>query len=321
MNVLGRWHLGLNQQLEKYMTFMTPLALVLGFAFSDVFRHGVVLVPWLFALVMFVMALGCDFQQLQAVFRSPGIFVYVFVAAHIVLPLVAWFGGSLLFGGHSPFVIGLLLFAIIPLGVSSIMWVGLTKGQVPLVLGLVIVDSILSPFVVPAAIALLVGEHVRIDVSEMMQDLIYLLVIPTLIGVTWQTLSRGRAKVQVGQRLAPWSKLAFVAVLLINAASIKPYISVLRGNLIVVLVASLGLIIFGYLSGYLPKWLNRQKSLANTLPYALGMRNISLGLVIALHYFDPFVAVPVVLSILLQQPIASIHYAFIKSRHEKGTIR
>jgi predicted Na+-dependent transporter len=238
-----------------------------------------------------------------------------------VLPLIAWFGGSILFGGHSPFVIGLLLFAIIPLGVSSIMWVGLTKGQVPLVLGLVIVDSILSPFVVPTAIEILVGAHVRIDVSEMMQDLIYLLVIPTLIGVTWQSLSSGRANVQVGQRLAPWSKLAFIAVLLINSASIKPYISVIQGNLVVLLVASLSLILIGYLSGYLPKWVSRQKSLTNTLPYALGMRNISLGLVIALHYFDPLVAVPVVLTILLQQPIASLHYAFIKSRQEKGTAR
>lgn len=321
MNRIDRWNTGLNQQLEKYMTLMTPLALVLGFVCSDFFRNGVSLVPWLFAFVMFVMALGCDFQQIQAVFRAPGVILYMFVAAHLLLPLIAWYGGSLLFGGPSPFVIGLFLFAIIPLGVSSILWVGLTKGQVPLVLGLVVIDSLLSPIVVPTAITLLVDEHVHIAMWDMMQDLIYLLVIPTILGVAWQSQSMGKASLQIGKRLAPWSKLSFVAVLIMNAASIKPYMSVLQGNLLVLIFASLCIIIIGYVSGYVPTWLSKTETLNHTLPYALGMRNISLGLVIALHYFEPLVAVPIVLTILLQQPLASIHYALFKSRMLKGITR
>ncbi|MEY4480806.1 MAG: hypothetical protein RLZZ267_1484 [Bacillota bacterium] len=318
MNGIERWNLGLNRQVEKYMTFLTPLALVLGFVFSDFFRDGLVLVPWLFAFVMFVMSLSCDFQQIRAVLRAPGVILYMFVAAHLILPLLAWHGGSLLFGGPTPFVIGLFLFAIIPLGVSSILWVGLSKGQVPLVLGLVIIDSLLSPIVVPTAITLLVDKHVNIALWDMMKDLIFILVMPTILGVVWQSLSKGKANVQIGQRLAPWSKLSFVAVLIINAASIRPYMAVLQGNLLVLVIASLSLIIIGYVAGSIPTWLSSKHAWNHTLPYALGMRNISLGLVIALHYFDPLVAVPIVLTILLQQPVASIYYAIYKSRTVKG---
>jgi predicted Na+-dependent transporter len=318
MNGIERWNLGLNRQVEKYMTFLTPLALVLGFVFSDFFRDGLVLVPWLFAFVMFVMSLSCDFQQIRAVLRAPGVILYMFVAAHLILPLLAWHGGSLLFGGPTPFVIGLFLFAIIPLGVSSILWVGLSKGQVPLVLGLVIIDSLLSPIVVPTAITLLVDKQVNIALWDMMKDLIFILVMPTILGVVWQSLSKGKANVQIGQRLAPWSKLSFVAVLIINAASIRPYMAVLQGNLLVLVIASLSLIIIGYVAGSIPTWLSSKHAWNHTLPYALGMRNISLGLVIALHYFDPLVAVPIVLTILLQQPVASIYYAIYKSRTVKG---
>jgi predicted Na+-dependent transporter len=318
MNGIERWNLGLNRQVEKYMTFLTPLALVLGFVFSDFFRDGLVLVPWLFAFVMFVMSLSCDFQQIRAVLRAPGVILYMFVAAHLILPLLAWHGGSLLFGGPTPFVIGLFLFAIIPLGVSSILWVGLSKGQVPLVLGLVIIDSLLSPIVVPTAITLLVDKHVNIALWDMMKDLIFILVMPTILGVVWQSLSKGKANVQIGQRLAPWSKLSFVAVLIINAASIRPYMAVLQGDLLVLVIASLSLIIIGYVAGSIPTWLSSKHAWNHTLPYALGMRNISLGLVIALHYFDPLVAVPIVLTILLQQPVASIYYAIYKSRTVKG---
>jgi predicted Na+-dependent transporter len=242
----------------------------------------------------------------------------MFVAAHLILPLLAWHGGSLLFGGPTPFVIGLFLFAIIPLGVSSILWVGLSKGQVPLVLGLVIIDSLLSPIVVPTAITLLVDKQVNIALWDMMKDLIFILVMPTILGVVWQSLSKGKANVQIGQRLAPWSKLSFVAVLIINAASIRPYMAVLQGNLLVLVIASLSLIIIGYVAGSIPTWLSSKHAWNHTLPYALGMRNISLGLVIALHYFDPLVAVPIVLTILLQQPVASIYYAIYKSRTVKG---
>jgi predicted Na+-dependent transporter len=318
MNGIERWNLGLNRQVEKYMTFLTPLALVLGFVFSDFFRDGLVLVPWLFAFVMFVMSLSCDFQQIRAVLRAPGVILYMFVAAHLILPLLAWHGGSLLFGGPTPFVIGLFLFAIIPFGVSSILWVGLSKGQVPLVLGLVIIDSLLSPIVVPTAITLLVDKQVNIALWDMMKDLIFILVMPTILGVVWQSLSKGKANVQIGQRLAPWSKLSFVAVLIINAASIRPYMAVLQGNLLVLVIASLSLIIIGYVAGSIPTWLSSKHAWNHTLPYALGMRNISLGLVIALHYFDPLVAVPIVLTILLQQPVASIYYAIYKSRTVKG---
>ncbi|MCM3783201.1 hypothetical protein M3231_09470 [Neobacillus mesonae] len=48
------------------------------------------------------------------------------------------------------------------------------------------------------------------------------------------------------------------------------------------------------------------------MSYASGMRNISLGLVLAMGYFSPQAAIPVVLGILIQQPLAAVHLAILK---------
>jgi predicted Na+-dependent transporter len=300
------------------MTGVTPIALLIGFICPTLFKDGVFLVPWLFALVMFVMALGCDFKQLAHACRSPRIIGYVLLVSHGVMPLFAWGMGRLFFGAHSPFVIGLLLFAIIPLGVSSIMWVGLVEGQIALVLGLVIVDTLLSPMIVPNAMQWFIGATVHLDLVKMMKDLVFLLVLPTVAGVSLQSMTNGRAKVVLGERLAPWSKLAFAGVLVINAATIKPYLTLIKGNVFLLCVVAFLLIVFGYGLGYLSPWFKIARHNKETLSYALGMRNISLGLVIALHYFEPLAAVPVVLTIFMQQPLAALHYSVIKRFKTRG---
>ena len=55
--------------------------------------------------------------------------IWTFVLAHVLSPLVAYGLGALLFGADSPYVVGLVLFTIIPLGVSTVLWVGMSVGQ------------------------------------------------------------------------------------------------------------------------------------------------------------------------------------------------
>jgi len=65
-------------------------------------------------------------------------------------------------------------------------------------------------------------------------------------------------------------------------------------------------------------FLLKEKELIVAVSFSSGMRNISLGLVLALAYFEPLTAVPVVLSILIQQPFATLnHYALKKLEHTR----
>ncbi|MNO99001.1 hypothetical protein D3C76_907630 [compost metagenome] len=76
------------------------------------------------------------------------------------------------------------------------------------------------------------------------------------------------------------------------------------------------LVIISYIIGYYGTNLlrNPDRELKVTLSYAAGMRNISLGMVLAMSYFSPKASVPVVLGIMVQQPIATLFHAFLKKR-------
>ncbi|WP_224753583.1 bile acid:sodium symporter family protein [Paenibacillus terricola] len=294
---------------EKWMFLLIPGSLIIGFLCSSVLRPMVDAVPYLFAYVTLTMAIGCGLGQLREVLRRPGIIGWTFVLTHIAAPLIAYGIGAALFGPHSPYVVGLVLFAIIPLGVSSVLWVGMSGGSIALMLALVVLDSAVSPIVVPSGIKLMFGAVVDIDTGGMIRDLVLIIVAPTIIGVMLYELSKGRIQSKVQHIASPISKLCFVAVVALNAAAIEPYVEQLKSDMIRLVPVSILLVAICYALGYFGSLPFRNRETLVTVSYASGMRNISLGIVLAMGYFDPLSAVPVVLSILIQQPMATLfHY-------------
>ncbi|MBD2846470.1 bile acid:sodium symporter family protein [Paenibacillus sp. IB182496] len=304
--------LAFNRRFEQWMFLIIPAVLVLGFVLHRPLVRLVDAVPYLFAFVTLTMALDCGLKQLRQVVARPLPMLWTLVLAHIVLPLAAYGLGAAIFGADSPYVVGFVLFTIIPLGVSSVIWVGLSGGSVPLMLALVVLDSALSPLVVPAGIHLLFGTGVEVDTSRIMSDLVLIVVAPTALGVLLHQASRGRIAGAVKPVAAPISKLCFASVVALNAAAIAPYVEELRSDMLRLVPVVLVLVGLCYAVGMAGVWRSRSRELTVTISYAAGMRNISLGIVLALGYFSPLTAVPVVLGILIQQPAATLHHYILR---------
>ena len=86
------------------------------------------------------MALGCGIRHLHGVLKRPYAVLLTLFLAHAAAPIIAYGLGSAVFGADSDYTIGLLLFAIIPLGISSVMWVGSSGGSIPFILAVVALD-------------------------------------------------------------------------------------------------------------------------------------------------------------------------------------
>ncbi|MBD2871557.1 bile acid:sodium symporter family protein [Paenibacillus sp. IB182493] len=301
------------------MFAIVPASLVLGFLFAPRLAPFIETVPYLFAYVTLAMAIGCGLGQLREVMRRPGIMALTFAIAHVLSPLAAYGIGSLAFGADSPYVVGLVLFTIIPLGVSSVLWVGLSGGGVPLILAMVVLDSALSPLVVPAGIHLFFDSAVKVEAGPIILDLLVIIVLPTIIGVGLNQLTGGRIQGIVQPYSAPLSKLCFVAVVALNASAIAPYLEELKQDMLVLVPLVVLLVGLCYAFGFAgtARLGNREQQV--TVSYATGMRNISLGIVLALGYFSPLAAVPVVLSILIQQPIATVHHYVLQKLNKNKT--
>jgi predicted Na+-dependent transporter len=300
--------LGFNAFFEKYIAFIIPVSLIFGFIFYP-WLHGLTYaIPGMFAYLTFVMALGCSGEQIKRALRMPIPMAITFALVHLIAPSVAYLLGVIIFGEGSPYVIGMVLFAAIPLGVSSVIWVGMSGGNVPLVLSMIVLDSAMSPFIVPLLVSLFFGAHIEFDHLKVMRDLALIIVVPTIIGVLINELTRGKAKLWSAPVSAPTSKLAFAGVVMINAAAITPHVMELKSDMYKLVPVVVVLVALCYVIGFLGSLALRNQELTITLTYSSGMRNISLGVVIGLGYFEPLVAVPVVVSILVQQPMATLNH-------------
>ncbi|WP_337588351.1 bile acid:sodium symporter family protein [Paenibacillus gorillae] len=310
-----------NRYFEKWMFLIIPGSLILGFIFANVLQPMVHAVPYLFAYVTLVMAIGCGLGQLRDVLKKPGIIVWTFLLAHLISPMLAYGIGTALFGADSPYVVGLVLFTIIPLGVSTVLWVGMSGGSVPLVLAMVVLDSAFSPLVVPAGLHLFFNASVDIKLTPLIVDLLIIIVLPTVVGVFLHQVTNGRIQEQVKPFAAPISKLCFVAVVGLNASAIAPYVGQLKQDMLKLVPLVIILVALCYAVGFLGTFKSRDSSLQVTVSYATGMRNISLGIVLALGYFSPLTAVPVVLSILVQQPLATVHHYILQKLNNRKADR
>jgi predicted Na+-dependent transporter len=308
------WGLRLGAKLDQYLFILILVSLVLGFLFSAVLYRFNEMIPYLFSYVTFIMALGCSGTQIRQALQMRYAMLLVLFFAHVAAPVIAYGLGSLLFGADSPYLIGLVLFAIIPLGVSSVLWVGLSNGNVTFALVVIIIDSALSPFVVPGEISLFFGAHIQFDHLKMMLDLVIIIVIPTFIGIGINAISRGKAKPWSEPISAPTSKLAFLGVILLNAATIRPIAMQVKQDMLIIFPAVLVLVGICYGFGILAARLQSNQALPITMMYTTGMRNNSLGIVLALSFFEARAAVPVLLSILIQQPMASFVHWIVKKK-------
>lgn len=294
------------------MFLIIPSSLVLGFLFASTLQPMVHAVPYLFAFVTLTMAMGCGLSQLKEVMRKPAVMGLTFFLAHVISPIVAYGIGVAVFGIDSPYVIGLVLFTVIPLGISTVLWVSMSGGNIPLVLAMVVLDSLLSPLVVPATIHLFFDSAIEVKVLPLMLDLTILIVLPTIIGVGLHEWSKGRIQERAKPFTAPISKLCFVGVVALNASAIAPFVGQLKQDMLMLVPIVVVLVSLCYALGFVGTAGFRDSKMQITVSYATGMRNISLGIVLALAYFSPLAAVPVVLSILIQQPLATVHHYILQ---------
>lgn len=296
-----------NQFIEKWMFLVTPCCLAVGVLFPSVAGLGVPYVPLVFAFMTFIGGLKSSFRDIAEVFRKPLPLLLSMVTLHVVLPLAACGLGRLLFPDNGNVVTGMVLEFAVPAAVVGLMWVSIYHGSSPLSLSLVIVDTLLAPFVIPLTLRILVGSSVKIDATQMMVELVFMIALPALLAMVLNQLSQGRVKKTWPSRLAPFSKLCLIFVVTSNSSEVAPYIRHMNGQRFLAAGCILLLAASGYGIGWLLALLFRQDHpMKVSMIYGSGMRNISAGAVIASTYFPAEVVFPVMIGTLFQQVLAAL---------------
>lgn len=295
----------LNNYLQKLMPILTPLSLIIGVILDDIGGYLLFLVPWLFALMTFIGSLSMNFQGLRSFTKYPVVILITIAFLHILMPIWAYFVATVLFNDHL-LTIGFVLSVAVPTGVTSFIWVSICRGHLALCLSIILIDTILSPIILPLLVHVAVGQNIEIDTTSIMLDLLWMILLPSIAGVLLNEWTKGNIEKTVGKTLAPFQKISLFLIVMINSSVIGPYIRNITwetvGIIIVVLLLSISGYVFCLVLGH---YLFKDPSVITSVVFTGGMRNIAVGVVIASTYFPAKVVMPVVFGMLFQQVLAS----------------
>ena len=267
----------LNVFLQKYIAILTPLSLIIGVMVHQVGEQLLFMVPLLFAFMTFVGSLGMRARDIKVFARYPKTILLSIVFLHILMPLWAYIIATTLFN-DAMLTVGFVMAVAVPTGVTSVIWVSVCKGNLPLALAIILIDTLLAPIIMPGLLHITVGETISVDTMGLLVDLLWMIVLPTLLGIILNEVTKGRIQQKWSPTLAPFSKLALFAVVLINGSAISPYIKEPTWELVGIIATVFVVSVTGYTFAYLLGRLlyKKQTDVATTFMFIGGMRNTSL---------------------------------------------
>ena len=310
----------LNKRLTKLMPVLTPLSLVIGVLLEDIGSQLLFLVSWLFAFMTFAGSLSLNFTSLKSFIKYPSVILLTIAVLHIVMPLWAYFLSVTVFDDHL-LTIGFIISVAVPTGVTSFIWVSISHGNKALCLSIILIDTLLSPIIMPIVVHLAVGQSIDIDTSSLIFDLLWMIVLPSIIAMLLNQYTHGKIEERLGKKLAPFSKIALFLIVMINSSIIAPYVKDISWELASIILLVFIVAISGYILWLLiGHFIWKDPTLVSTLVFTGGMRNIAVGIVIASSYFPPRVALPVVFGMLFQQVIASQFSRIVEKYRKKMNV-
>lgn len=298
--------LRLNDFIGKHFPWFVLSCVAVGLVLGENLARYMPLTMYFFAFNSFANSLGGGFTDLARVARHPKPVIVVMLLLHVIIPLLTLGIGRLLFPDAPLFVLGLLLEFVLPTGISSLMWVGIGGGHVPLCLAVILLDTLLAPVLVPLSLRIFSGTVVQMDSISMMIDLLYMVAIPAVIAMTLHQLTRGRAAETLKPKLDPFCRIFLLLIITVNASGCTSFLRRIDRTLLLVIAAVFTVTLLGFFLGWLAgRLLKRPYPEVLSMALNVGNRNISAGAVIAAAYFPAEVLFPVAFSPVFFQIVVS----------------
>lgn len=295
-----------NRFLNRIIPVTTPLAAALGLFLPVIFVNFRPFVILLFGIMTFSGALKLTVRELGNAVRNPAPLLLFFFVNHVLMPLAALFSSSFVFS-NPDIITGFVLLFAGPTAVSGFIWVFIFKGDKALALTMILLDTMLAPFIVPATIFILLGRKTSMDMSGIAVSLVFMVVVPTILAVALNEFSRGKIPDAVCPAVEPFAKICLFLVIAANSSVISPNVRFDDPVLWTAALLCIALTVLGFLLAKLNGIIGKCGSQKGaSLIIAGGLRNNSAVMTIAVTFFPEAAALPTLLCIVFQQIITAV---------------
>ena len=270
-------------------------------------------INWLLGIVMFGMGLTLKMIDFKVVFSLPKDIIIGFIAQFTLMPLIA-FVLTKAFQLPTEIAVGVILVGTCPGGTSSNVMTYLSKGDVPLSVGMTAVSTLFAPLMTPLLTLLYAGQRVDVNAVAMFLSIVKVVLVPIALGLVCNYFF-GKLTREIVRILPLISTLAIImiiaSVVSANSARLKTV-----GAMVVVVVVLHNLL--GYATGYgVGKLLRLDATKCRALSIEVGMQNSGLATSLAATHFAqyPLATIPGAVFSVWHNISGAVYANFLANRH------
>jgi BASS family bile acid:Na+ symporter len=280
-------------------------------------------------LMMLSAAIQCSFGALHGILARPKPLLVCLGQFFVILPVSCWVLGRLcvpLLGRTlgEPIQVGLDLVILMPVAATAAIWVRDTRGDLELLVSLVVITMSVGTLTAPAYLYYMTGltaNSIVIPHLMILRQLVLGVLVPLVIGVTLNRVLRARLP-----RVLPFftffGSMGLFAAVYLNVGTAAPLVRRLSAQqiavaMLIVLAVNLANFLLGSAVGRIAG-LHRGHQV--TCEFASGMRSNGTALVVGLASFpnSPLVTVPAAIYIIFQHLLASVVKSLLVARFGDG---
>jgi len=262
---------------------------------------------WTLSLIMLGMGLTLPVDEFVEALKTPQKVIIGAAAQFAIMPLL----GLTIANGlqlPTPYLLGLVLVSTCPGGTASNLVCLLCGANVSLSVLMTTATTLLSVFMTPFLLKVLVGQVVPINAAALMLSTAQIVLLPLAVGIFMQRFVPKLVKAI--ELFLPFSSVLGVAAICSSIVAMNRDMLLTSGPKL--LLAVLLLHLFGFLLGYLfGRAIGFSEKDSRTVSIEVGMQNSGLGAVLAqLHFANPLTSVPSAISATTHSILGSTLSAF-----------
>ena len=270
-------------------------------------------INWLLGIVMFGMGLTLKMDDFKVVFSRPKDIIIGFIAQFTLMPLIA-FALTKAFSLPTEIAVGVILVGTCPGGTSSNVMTYLSKGDVPLSVGMTAVSTLFAPLMTPLLTLLYAGQRVDVNAVAMFLSIVKVVLLPITLGLVCNYFFEKVTREIV--RILPL--ISTIAIIMIIASVVSANSARLKtvGVMVVIVVILHNLL--GYAAGFgVGKLLRLNTTKCRALSIEVGMQNSGLATSLAATHFAqyPLATIPGAVFSVWHNISGAVYANFLANRH------
>jgi len=295
----------INKQMIKLLMGVIVLGLLVGYILPGVGKQLQVLYPVALFVMLYPMMVGIKINEVAGAAKRVGFMSVVMVFNYLISPLLAALLALVFLAGYPDFAVGLILTGVVPCAGMIVAWTAMAKGNAPMTLVITVTSFLAGIVLIPLWMSFLAGKYVPVNAWQMMQTILFTLVIPLILGNltrVWLVKKWGSQKFMALKPVFP--AVSALGMYLVFFISMMAESVTLLHNPQYLGIIAIPLVVF-YTLLFSSSVLYARLTRTNypdmvALAYGVSGKNISIALALAVVFFPPLTVMIIAIKPLIQ---------------------